>query len=307
LGHKIVPIESVGCYVPGGQYPLPSSALMSVIPAKVAGVKNILVFSPKIQPVTIVAANIAGADRIFKIGGVQAIAAMAFGTNQIPRVDKIVGPGNKYVAAAKKEVFGIVGIDMIAGPSEVLIIADDSANPSFIVADLLAQAEHDVDARANLIVTSKSLVDKVQKEISIQLEKLKTRDIAEKSIQKSSLILVESLDEAVELSNIIAPEHLELQIKNPNNIIPKLINYGSLFIGEYSAEVFGDYCSGPNHTLPTGGAARYTGGLSVKDFVKTLTYQRALKKSDNLIDISSTLAKAEGLDAHRNAADIRRK
>jgi histidinol dehydrogenase len=306
LGHRIVPIQSVGCYVPGGQYPLPSTALMSVIPARVAGVKNVFVFSPKIQPVTIVAADIAGADKIYKIGGVQAIAAMAFGTKQIPKVDKIVGPGNKYVAAAKKEVFGTVGIDMIAGPSEVLVIADDSANPAFIAADLLAQAEHDIDARANLITLSKSLADKVQSQIKIQLSKLSTKDIAVKSIKKGNIILVDSLDEAIGLSNLIAPEHLELQIKNPEKIISQLVNYGSLFIGEYSAEVFGDYCSGPNHTLPTGGAARYTGGLSVKEFVKTLTYQKALKRNDNLINISSTLAKAEGLDAHRNAAEIRK-
>lgn len=307
LGHKIIPIESVGCYVPGGSYPLPSSALMSVIPAKVAGVKNVFVFSPKIQPVTIVAADIAGADRIYKFGGVQAIGAMTYGTKTISKVDKIVGPGNKYVATAKKEVFGIVGIDMIAGPSEVLIIADEKANPKYIAADLLAQAEHDVDARANLITTSEELAEKVKQELVIQLDILKTKDIAEKSIEKSHIITVNSLNEAIALANKLSPEHLEIQIENPDLIISKLINYGSLFIGKYSAEVFGDYCSGPNHTLPTGGAARYTGGLSVKEFVKTLTYQRASEGSIlNLIDVASTLAKAEGLDAHRNAADIRR-
>jgi histidinol dehydrogenase len=307
LGQKIIPLDRVGCYVPGGRYPLPSTALMCIIPAKVAKVREVIVCSPKISPITVVAADIAGADRIFNVGGVQAIAALAYGTETIPKVDKIVGPGNQYVSAAKKEVYGIVGIDLIAGPSEVLIIADESGNPDFIAADLLAQAEHDPSSRAELITTSQNLAKKVNEKISVQLPKLKTREIAEQAIEKGAIILVESIEKAVEIANKRAPEHLEVQVKNPDLIIPELKNYGSLFIGEYSAEVFGDYCSGPNHTLPTNGSARYTGGLSVKDFVKILTYQKVTKDaSKELIKTASKLAEVEGLDAHKNAADIRR-
>ncbi len=307
-GQRIVPIEKIGCYVPGGRYPLPSTALMTVIPAKVAGVSEVIVCSPKICPVTIVAADVAGADKIFNVGGVQAIGAMAYGTESIPKVDKIVGPGNQYVAAAKKEVYGIVGIDFIAGPSEVLIIADDSGNPDFIAADLLAQAEHDPSSRAEVITFSKELAEKISVSIEKQLLALKTRDIAKKSIDKNgAIILADNINEAIEIANKRAPEHLELQIKNPDTIIPKLKNYGSLFIGEYSAEVFGDYCSGPNHTLPTNGCARYTGGLSVKEYVKVLTYQKITKEaSKDLIKIASILAEVEGLFGHKNAADIRR-
>ena len=307
LGQKIVPIERVGCYVPGGRYPLPSTALMCVIPAKVAGVKEIIVCSPKIQPATIVAADIAGADRIFSVGGAQAIAAMAYGTKTIPKVDKIVGPGNKFVAAAKKEVYGATGIDFIAGPSEVLIIADESANPEFVAADLLAQAEHDPSARPNLIVFSEKTAEKIMEEVSRQLKSLSTRDTAEKALENGAIILAGSLNEAAEIANEIAPEHLELQVKKPEPLIPKLRNYGSLFIGEYSAEVFGDYCSGTNHALPTNGAARYTGGLSVKDFVKALTYQKiSAKGAKKLIPIASRLAEAEGLEAHKKAAEFRK-
>lgn len=307
IGYKAIPIESVGCYVPGGRYPLPSSALMSIIPARIAGVKEIIVCSPKIHNATIVAANMAGADRIFRIGGAQAIAAMAYGTKTIPKVDKIVGPGNIYVTAAKKEVYGRVGIDFIAGPSEILIIADDSAKPSYVAADLLAQAEHDVEARVNLITTSKKLSILVKKELKRQVTTLKTKEIAEKSIKRGKIVLVKSMAEAVELSNLISPEHLELQINNLKPIISKLTNYGSLFIGEMSAEVFGDYCSGPNHILPTGQASRYTGGLSVKDFMRLLTYQQvSSSKSKSLVETASILAEAEGLLAHKNAADIRK-
>lgn len=307
LGQRIVPIEKVGCYIPGGRYPLPSTALMTVIPAKVAGVKEVIICSPKISPVTIVAADIAGADKIFNVGGVQAIAAMAYGTKQIPKVNKIVGPGNQYVSAAKKEVYGIVGIDFIAGPSEVLIIADETGNPEFIAADLLAQAEHDPSSRAELITISKELAEKVSISVEKQISTLKTKDVAQESISKNgSIIIAENLDQASEIANKRAPEHLELQIKNPDSIIPKLKNYGSLFIGEYSAEVFGDYCSGPNHTLPTNGCARYTGGLSVKEFVKVLTFQKITKEaSKDLIKAASKLADVEGLYAHKNAADIR--
>ncbi|MFH1306722.1 MAG: histidinol dehydrogenase [Candidatus Micrarchaeota archaeon] len=307
VGQKIIPLQKAGCYVPGGRYPLPSTALMCVIPAKIAGVDEIIVCSPKIKPATIVAADIAGASRIFNIGGIQAIAAMAFGTQTVPKVDKIVGPGNKYVTAAKKEVYGEVGIDFLAGPSEVLVIADDSANPAFIAADLLAQAEHDPNARADLITTSKKMAQEVNKQLELQLPKLKTKEIALSSLGNGRLVLVDSLEKAVEISNLRAPEHLELQVSAPDSIIGKLKNYGSLFIGKYCAEVFGDYCSGTNHTLPTSGAAKYTGGLSAKDFVKILTYQKISKEgAGRLIDVASKLAEIEGLDAHKKAAEIRR-
>jgi len=308
LGQKIVPIERVGCYVPGGLYPLPSTALMCIIPAKIAGVKEIIVCSPKIKSETIVAADIAGADRIFKVGGIQAIAGMTYGTESIPKVNKIVGPGNKFVTAAKKECYGIVGIDFLAGPSEVLIIADDSADSEILAADLLAQAEHDPNAKAILITTSKTIAKKTMQEVEKQLKELSTRETAKKSISQSTIILVDSIKQAIEISNKKAPEHLELQIESASKIIPKLTNYGSLFIGKYSAEVFGDYCSGTNHTLPTNGAAKYTGGLSVKDFVKILTYQNISKKaSKKMIQIASAIAKTEGLEAHKKAAEKRKK
>ncbi|MEA3344027.1 MAG: histidinol dehydrogenase [archaeon] len=306
LGQRIIPIEIVGCYAPGGRYPLPSSALMSIIPAKVAGVKEVIVCSPKIAPVTIVAADMAGADRIFNIGGIQAIGAMAYGTETVPKVDKIAGPGNKYVAAAKKEVYGLVGIDFIAGPSEVLIIADETANPVFIALDLLAQAEHDPNAKPNLITTSKKLAEEVNKQLEMQLNGLRTRDVAKSALENGRIILADSLDAAIELSNKIAPEHLELQVKNPKQLMKKLRNYGSLFIGKYSAEVFGDYCSGTNHILPTNRAARYSGGLSVKDFIKILTYQQISQRgADKLAETASKLAEIEGLEAHKKSADIR--
>lgn len=307
LGQKVVPLQSVGCYVPGGRYPLPSSALMTIIPAKVAGVKEIIVCSPKIQPVTIVAAYIAGATRIFNVGGVQAIGAMTYGTKTIPKVDKIVGPGNRFVTAAKKQVYGQVGIDFLAGPSEVMIIADETGNPAYIAADLLAQAEHDPNARADLITTSKKLAEQVQVEVARQLETLKTKDTAVLALQNSFIVFVEDLNEAVDIANKKAPEHLELQVKDPRLLSEKLVNYGSLFIGKYAAEVFGDYTSGTNHTLPTNGASKYTGGLSVRDFVKLLTYQEMDKESAQmLLPVAIQLATVEGLDAHRRAAEIRK-
>ena len=306
LGHKIIPIDSVGCYIPGGNYPLPSSAIMTIIPAKVAGVKRIIAMSPKIQPVTIAAAYYAGADEIYKIGGVQAVTAMAYGTETIEKVNKIVGPGNKYVTSAKKQVFGQCGIDFLAGPSEVLIIADDSANPDFIAADMLAQCEHDKDARAFLICFSKEFADKVNQKANEYLKSLPTKNIAEISYSKSYAVIVNSIEEAVELSNKKAPEHLELCIDNAENEINKFTNYGSMFIGNYSAEVFGDYVSGTNHTLPTNQVAKYSGGLSVFDYIKIQTYQIIKKSSLNeTAKNASILAKEEGLFAHKLAADIR--
>ncbi len=305
LEQKVIPLERVGCYVPGGNYPLPSTALMTIIPAKVAGVKEIIVCSPKINPVVIVAANIAGANRIFNVGGVQAISALAYGTKQIPKVNKIVGPGNKYVAQAKKEVFGAVGIDFIAGPSEVLIVADESANAELIAADLLAQAEHDINAKANLITTSLVIAEKVKTELDKQLGLISTKQIATQALSNSSITVVKDILEAIKLANEIAPEHLEIQAKLKPNMLDMFCNYGSLFIGEKSAESLGDYCLGPNHTLPTNGAARYTGGLCVRDFVKIVTIQNVTKNNKKLIRVASKLAEIEGLDAHKKSAEKR--
>ncbi len=306
LGHNIIPLNSAGCYVPGGNYPLLSSAIMTIVPAKVAGVKQIVACSPKIKPETIVACDMAGADKIFKIGGVQAIAAMAYGSESVLKVNKIVGPGNKYVTAAKKYVFGEVGIDFLAGPSEVMIIADETANPEFVSADMLAQCEHDLDARAFLICTSKEFAQKVDDFAKMQLKELHTREIAQKAFEKSFAIIVPSLEKAIRISDKKAPEHLELCFKNSEKFVKKFKNYGSLFIGNYSAEVFGDYCSGTNHVLPTNEVSKYSGGLSVFDYVKVQTYQTISKKGCNKIaKATSTLAKNEGLAAHKLASDVR--
>ncbi len=307
LGHRIVPLNRVLCYVPGGNYPLPSSAIMTVTPAKVAGVKEVYLTSPKIRPQTIVAAHIAGADKIYKLGGAQGISAFAYGTESILQADKIVGPGNKYVTFAKKYVYGTCDIDFLAGPSEVLIIADSTANPELISADMLAQSEHDMDARSYLITTSRDLAEKVQKSAEAQLKDLKTREIASHSFEKSVCIIVDNIDEAVEISNKRAPEHLELMFSGADEIKEKFTNYGSLFIGGNCAEVFGDYCSGTNHVLPTNMAARYTGGLSVFDFIKILTWQNIDKETAlNLAKTASELAEAEGLFAHKLASDLRK-
>ncbi|MBZ9578120.1 histidinol dehydrogenase [Patescibacteria group bacterium] len=306
VGQKIIPIERIGVYVPGGRYPLPSTALMCGIPAKVAGVKEIIVCSPKIKPITIVAADLSGADLIFNIGGAQAIAAMAYGTETIPKVDKIVGPGNIYVTQAKKEVFGECGIDLLAGPSEILIVADKYANPEFIAADLLAQAEHDVETKITFVTNSKDLIKEVNKELKTQIKKIATKNIIKEAFKKKKEILVKDLKEAIKMANEIAPEHLSLQVKNPKKYLSQLKNYGSLFLGEYSGVVFGDYCSGTNHVLPTNKTTRYTGGLSVKDFIKIPTYQNINKKgAKNLAKIATKFASIEGLDAHKKSAEIR--
>ncbi|MFA6989463.1 MAG: histidinol dehydrogenase, partial [Candidatus Gastranaerophilaceae bacterium] len=300
LGHEIIPLERTGAYVPGGNYPLPSSAIMSCVPAKVSGVKEVIVCSPKIQPATIVAAKLSGADRIFKVGGVQAIAAMAYGTKSIPSVDKITGPGNKFVTAAKKHVYGVCGIDFLAGPSEVMIIADETANSKFIAADILAQAEHDADASACLITNSKNLANEILENIQKFLLNLQTREIAKRALENSLIILIDDLEDACEIADKKAPEHLEICFKNAFEQKNRFKNYGSLFIGNYSAEVFGDYCSGTNHVLPTNGVARYNGGLSVFDFIKIQTYQLVTENSAKnfLAENASILAKTEGLMAH---------
>lgn len=310
LGHKITPLDSVGCYIPGGNYPLLSSAVMTITPARVAGVKEIVACSPKIRPETIVACNLAGANKIYKIGGVQAIAAMAYGTQTVSKVNKIVGPGNKYVTAAKKYVYGEVGIDFLAGPSEVMIIADETANPEFVSADMLAQCEHDVDARAFLVIIGEHLGNNLAQQVEVsaqkQLERLSTKEIASKSFEKSFAIIVKNIDEAIEIVNKKAPEHLELCFRNTKKSIAKFKNYGSLFIGNYSAEVYGDYCSGTNHVLPTNEVSKYSGSLSVFDFVKVQTYQIISKRGNCKISaFASQLAETEGLKAHKLAADIR--
>lgn len=308
LGHKIIPLESIGCYIPGGNYPLPSSAIMTIVPAKTAGVKRVIAMSPKIQPVTIAAAHLAGADEIYGIGGVQAIAAMAYGTESIKKVNKIVGPGNKFVTSAKKQVYGECGIDFLAGPSEVLIIADETAKPEFVAADMLAQCEHDKEARAFLICFSEDFAKKVDEKAKEYLKTLKTKEIAQISYDKSVAVIVKYLDEAVKLSNEKAPEHLELCIENAENLINKFTNYGSLFMGNYSAEVFGDYVSGTNHTLPTNQVSKYSGGLSVFDYIKVQTYQIMNNSTINqTAKNASLLAEKEGLFAHKLAADVRMK
>lgn len=307
LGHKIIPLESVGCYIPGGNYPLLSSAIMTITPAKVAGVKEVIACSPKIRPETIVACDLAGADKIYRVGGVQAIAAMAYGTQSVPKVNKIVGPGNKYVTAAKKYVFGEVGIDFLAGPSEVMIIADETAKPEFVSADMLAQCEHDLDARAFLLCMSENFAQKVKESAIKQLETLSTKEIASKAFEKSFAIIVENIDEAIKLANKKAPEHLEICFKDSKKFINKFINYGSLFVGNYSAEVYGDYCSGTNHVLPTNEVSKYSGGLSVFDYVKVQTYQIISPLGNcKLSNFASQLAEKEGLQAHKLAADVRK-
>ena len=313
LGQMVRPLERVGAYVPGGKATYPSSVLMNVIPAKVAGVKEVIVCSPtpggEVNPYVLVAAEIAGADAVFKVGGAQAVAAMAYGTSSIPRVDKIVGPGNIYVATAKRLVFGVVDIDMIAGPSEILVVADESANPAFIAADLLSQAEHDEMASSILVTTSIKIADETIKELTKQLKKLSRKEIAEKSLKDyGAVILVNNLDEAAAIVNEIAPEHLELSVDRPFELLPKIKNAGAIFLGHYTPEAVGDYVAGPNHTLPTGGTARFFSPLSATDFLKRssiLYYSEAsLKKIGG---DAIRIAEAEGLTAHANSVKIRLK
>jgi len=313
LGHRIIPIEACCCYVPGGSYPLYSTALMLSIPAKVAGVKRIAACSPpmkgthKIHPLTLVAMDLGGVDEIYVVGGAQAIAAFSYGTESIKPVDIIVGPGNQYVTEAKRQCYGQVGIDFIAGPSEVLIIADKSSNPAILGADILGQAEHDFLAKGILLTTSRDIGETTIKQVEDQLKTLDTREIAGKSWEDfGEVILCDNLEEAIEISNKYAPEHLELAIENPDKIIEKLINYGSLFIGENTAEVFGDYASGTNHTLPTLRASRYTGGVCVGTFLKTCTHQSMTREaSKKIAPLVAKMAEGEGLIAHSRAAKAR--
>ena len=312
-GQRTLPIARAGVYVPGGSFPLVSTLLMGAVPARVAGVREVVVCSPPtfnggIHPAILVAADIAEVDAVWQVGGVQGVAAMAYGTETLQAVDKIVGPGNKYVAQAKKEVFGAVGIDLIAGPTEVCIIADESADAEILAADLLAQAEHDLDAVPLLVTTSPAIANEVKAQVARQLPLLKTVEIARKSIEQNGYIVVtDSLEDAIELINRKAPEHLEVILRDPEAVVPALKNYGSLFVGELSAEVLGDYSSGINHTLPTNTTARYRGGLSVFDFMRIHTVLNVDRQGLAAIGpAAEIMARAEGLDGHRRSIAIRR-
>ena len=312
MGQKIIPLERAGLYVPGGTAAYPSSVIMNCIPAKLAGVKEIVMVTPpgkdgKIPPNILAAARICGVNRVFRVGGAQAIAALAYGTESVPRVDKIVGPGNQFVAEAKKQVFGKVGIDMVAGPSEILVIADGNCDPRIVAADLLSQAEHDKNASAVLVTDSEALAVAVQAAIEEQLPKLRREEIARASIDTNGKIIVaDNLDTAVEIANEIAPEHLEVCVDQPFDYLDKIKNAGSIFLGRNCPEALGDYFAGPNHTLPTSGTARFSSPLSVDDFVKKTQYtyytRPALEKAQPTVSI---FAKQEGLTAHARSIDIR--
>ena len=312
LGQKVTALESVGVYVPGGKAAYPSSVLMNIIPAEVAGVERIVMVTPpgkdgKVNPVTLTAACLAGATEVYKVGGAQAVAALAFGTQSIPRVNKIVGPGNIFVALAKKAVYGHVSIDSIAGPSEILILADETANPRFVAADLLSQAEHDELASAILVTTSRKLAEKVSAEVDRFVEQLSRKEILEKSLENFGYILVaSSMDEAVETANAIASEHLEIVTKGPFAVMTRIRNAGAIFIGEYSSEPLGDYFAGPNHVLPTNGTAKFFSPLGVDDFIKksSIVYYTREALEPVHKDIIA-FAKAERLTAHANSIQVR--
>ncbi len=303
LGSIVRPLDSMGAYIPAGRYPLPSTLLMTVIPAQVACVQTICVASPHPSAEILAAAKVLGVEKIFRIGGAQAIAALAFGTETVPKVDRIVGPGNIYVAAAKKLLAGEVGIDFVAGPTEIVIIADD-ADPRYIAADMLAQAEHDVEASSILLTTSRSLADRVALEVSRQLETLPTAPVAREAIRNNSAVIVcPSMDAAAEASNRLAPEHLAIY---DQGLLPKIEHAGSIFIGPNSPEAAGDYATGPNHVLPTSGAARIRGGLSAADFVKVISVQKLTSGAlEQLAPAITTLARAEGLEAHARSVEVR--
>lgn len=312
IGQKIIPVDRAGLYVPGGTAAYPSTVLMDSIPAKIAGCKEIVIVTPpnedgKINPVILTAAKIAGVDKIFKVGGAQAVAALAFGTETVPKVDKIVGPGNAFVAEAKKQVFGVVSIDMIAGPSEILIVADGKNNPKHLAADLLSQAEHDKMASAVLVTDSEELANKVSEELEKQIPLLERAEIARASIDvNGKIIIADSLEKVIEIANEIAPEHLELCVENPFDYLDKIRHAGSVFMGRNCPEALGDYFAGPNHTLPTGSTAKFSSPLSVDDFIKKTQYiyytKDALKR---VADDVAYFAKQEGLTAHARSALIR--
>lgn len=312
LGQKVTPLASVGVYVPGGKAAYPSSVLMNIIPAEVAGVERIVMVTPpgkdgKVNPVTLIAAHLAGATEVYKVGGAQAVAALAFGTETIPKVNKIVGPGNIFVALAKKAVYGHVSIDSIAGPSEILVLADDTANPRFVAADLLSQAEHDELASAILVTTSTELAEQVSKEVDDFVAALSRKDILEKSLENYGYILVaESMEDAIATANEIASEHLEIVTRNPFEVMTKIQNAGAIFLGEYSCEPLGDYFAGPNHVLPTNGTAKFFSPLSVDDYIKKSSIIYYSKEALEPIhkDIEA-FAEAENLTAHANSIRVR--
>lgn len=304
-GHSLAPVERAACYAPGGRYPLPSSVLMGAVTARVAGVNEVWVASPRPAPITLAAAAAAGADAVLAVGGAQAIAAFGYGAGSVPACDAVVGPGNPWVTAAKQLVAGRVAIDMLAGPSELVVVADDSADPSVVAADLLAQAEHDVAALPVLVSGSRAVIDAVDAQLGRQLADLPTAETARAALQRGFAVHVASLDEAVDVCNRLAPEHLQLSVRDAEAVAPRLRHYGALFVGEPSAEVFGDYGAGPNHTLPTGGTARSTGGLSVFTFLRVRTWLRVASPAD-LAEDAARLARLEGLEAHARAADRRK-
>lgn len=312
IGQKVIPIEKVGLYVPGGTAAYPSSVLMNAIPAKIAGCAQIVMVTPpskdgSVNPAILAAAKVAGVDRIFKVGGAQAVAALAYGTESVPAVDKIVGPGNAFVAEAKKQVFGRVAIDMIAGPSEILVIADGTCNPAYVAADLLSQAEHDKNATAVLVTDSRELASAVAAELEVQIDMLSRKEIARVSVDNNGkIIITDSIDEAIEVANGLAPEHLEICVDEPFKYLDKIRNAGSVFMGKYCPEALGDYFSGPNHTLPTSGTARFSSPLSVDDFVKKTQFsyytEDALARVARKVEF---FANKEGLGAHAKSAVIR--
>jgi histidinol dehydrogenase len=311
LGQQVTALDRVGIYVPGGRAAYPSSVLMNAIPARVAGVGEIVMTVPaprgELNPVVLAAAHIAGVDRVFTVGGAQAVAALAFGTETIPQVDKIVGPGNRWVAAAKRLVFGVVGIDMVAGPSEVVVVSDGSADPAWVAMDLLAQAEHDEDARAILVCTDAALARRVREEIGRLLPQMERRDIIRGALERNgAVVLVPDLAAAARIVNRIAPEHLELAVAHPEELLGAIRHAGAVFLGCHAAEVLGDYCAGPNHVLPTGRTARFSSPLGVPDFQKrTSLTQCPPEAAAALGRIASVLARAEGLTAHARAAEMR--
>jgi phosphoribosyl-ATP pyrophosphohydrolase/phosphoribosyl-AMP cyclohydrolase/histidinol dehydrogenase len=308
-GHDISPVERAGCYAPGGRFPLPSSVLMTAVTARVAGVKEVWVASPKPTPITLGAAAVANADALLAVGGAQAIAALAYGAGPIPACDAIVGPGNRWVTAAKQLVSGHVAIDMLAGPSELVVLADADADPATIAADLLAQAEHDTDALPILVTTTQQQIDDVEQALDAQLADLPTADTARAALNNGYAVLASSLEEGIDLCDRLAPEHLELLVNNAQEVAPQLKHYGGLFIGHAAAEVLGDYCSGPNHVLPTGGTARSAGGLSVFHFLRTRTWLSITAPDDaqGLVEDAIALARHEGLEAHARSAEKRKR
>lgn len=306
-GHSIEPIERAGCYAPGGRYPLPSSVLMTAITARVAGVESVWVASPRPASITLAAAAVAGVDGLLAVGGAQAIAALAYGVGPIPPSDIIVGPGNEYVTAAKQIVSAHVAIDMLAGPSELVVVADSTSNPALIAADLLAQAEHDVRALPIVVTTDESVLAAVEEALTQQLRDLSTAEVAEQALKNGGAVLCNRWQEVVDVCNELAPEHLQLSVGNPETVLPHLKHYGAIFVGERCAEVFGDYGAGPNHVLPTGRTARSGGGLSVFDFLRIRTWTRSdpTRSLTELIADSAWLARQEGLEAHARAAEAR--